>query len=369
MRRNIDKQNSNKSDQIVNLQEILPYIKHKYLVMSGKGCVGKSTVAVNLAVCLSMSGNKVRLMDIDLHGPDTLDMMGIDSVPLCVDDDKIVPLCYNRSLKAISIACMLPSPDTPVIWRGPMKLEAIMPFITDVTWGELDYLIIDSPPGTGDEPLTVAQQIPGSKSIIVTTPQAVSILDVRKSINFCRKMSMSVLGLVENMSGLVCPFCGKSIDLFGSGGGRETAMDMDIPYLVAIPIDHEIAISGDTGIPIVMSQPESETTRSINRIAQNIIEDTSVEKGEEMNPAGAFCHFKDIDCLTAIGLLPMEARNKIVKFGNGAFAGAINSLVNFQKRSSANTAIENNEHTKPAEIEKSDFLNEVADNTYFKKGA
>jgi Mrp family chromosome partitioning ATPase len=158
-----------------------------------------------------------------------------------------------------------------------MKLKAIKQFITDVTWGDLDYFIIDSPPGTGDEPLTIAQQIPGSKSIIVTTPQAVSILDVRKSINFCRRLSMPVFGLIENMSGLVCPYCGKSIELFGSGGGKKAATDMGIPYLDAIPVDPEITKSDDAGKPIVMSQPESEAARAINRVAQLIIDDAGTE--------------------------------------------------------------------------------------------
>ncbi len=369
MTRNIDKQNSDKSDQILNLQETLPNIKHKYLVMSGKGGVGKSTVAVNLAVCLSMAGHKVGLMDIDLHGPDNLKMTGLDSVPLCVDGDKTVPPCYNGNLNAESIACMLQSPDAPVIWIGPMKLKAIKQFITDVTGGELDYLIIDSPPGTGDEPLTVAQQIPGSKSIIVSTPQAVSILDVRKSINFCRQVYMPVLGLIENMSGLVCPFCRKPIDLFGSGVGRETAMEMGIPYLVTIPIDPEITKSGDAGILIVMSQPESETTRVINRIARTIIKDVSAEWGGEMNLASAFSQFKNIDSAMAIGLLPAVARNKFVKFGNGALAGTRGFLVSRQKRSDAKTAKDKNQYTKPNETEGTDFLDEVADNMYFKKGA
>lgn len=278
---NADASNPEKITQECDMQETLSRIKQKYLVMSGKGGVGKSTVAVNLAVCLSIRGQKVGLMDIDLHGPDTLKMIGLDSIPMLTEDKKLVPLQYNGGLKVISIASMLQSPDTPVIWRGPMKFGAIKQFISDVSWGELDYLIIDSPPGPGDEPLTVAQQIPGSKSIIVTTPQAVSILDVRKSINFCRELSMPVLGLIENMSGMNCPYCGETIELFGTGGGRETAENMGITFLGSVPVDPEISRSGDAGTPFVLSQPNSNAARSIHQFVQHIIDQSGSCRGTE----------------------------------------------------------------------------------------
>ena len=270
MTENSNKLNNEKITQEADVKEALAHIKRKYLVMSGKGGVGKSTFAVNLAVCLSGRGYNVGLMDIDLHGPDVLKMIGLDSVPARFEGKKIIPLVYDRKLKVFSIASMLQSSDAPVIWRGPMKLGVIKQFITDVAWGDLDYLIIDSPPGTGDEPLTIAQEIPDSKSIIVTTPQAVSILDVRKSINFCKALSMPVLGLIENMSILVCPFCGKPIDLFGSGGGWKTARNMGIPFLGEVPIEPEISKSGDAGKPYILSHPDSNATRAIYRVADQV---------------------------------------------------------------------------------------------------
>ena len=272
---NSDNSDREKAEQTVRLQETLSLIKNKYLVMGGKGGVGKSTVAVNLAVYLSNKGHAVGLMDIDLHGPDTLKMIGLDSTPLSVDSKKIVPLCYNDNMRAVSIASMLQSPDIPVIWRGPMKFSVIRQLIAEATWGKLYFLIIDSPPGTGDEPLTIAQQISGAKSIIVTTPQAVSILDVRKSINFCRQLSMPVLGLIENMSGMICPFCGNTIAIFGSGGGRETARDMGIPFLGSVPIDPEISKSGDAGKPYILMHPDSPASRAIYHIAEGVSDERS----------------------------------------------------------------------------------------------
>jgi Mrp family chromosome partitioning ATPase len=254
------------------IQRAFSRIKWKLLVMSGKGGVGKSTVAVNTAVSLSYRGYAVGLMDTDLHGPDTLLMTGLESVPVGVEENKIVPLRYNENLEAISIASALHYPDNPVIWRGPMKFGIIRQFITDVAWGDLDYLIIDSPPGTDDELLAVARYFPGSKSIIVTTPQAASILDVRKAVSFCWRLSIPVLGVIENMSGLSCPYCGKKIELFGSGGGRKAARDMDIPFLGAIPLDPEVNHSGDIGTPVVAGCPDSDTTAAIDQIVQRVIE-------------------------------------------------------------------------------------------------
>lgn len=266
--------------QNVRLEEVLSGIKEKYIVMSGKGGVGKSTIAVNLAVFLSNRNFKVGLMDIDLHGPNTLQMLGLEGMQIGSDGNALIPLEYNENLKVISISSMLQSSDTPVIWRGPMKIGAIKQFIADVAWGELDYLIIDSPPGTGDEPLTVAQDFPGSKSIIVTTPQAVSILDVRKSITFCKHVSMPILGLIENMSGFICPYCGKCTELFGSGRGKEAAADMDVRYLGAIPLDPGISDAGDSGNPYIVSQPKSDIAESFRQIVDSLLEENNIQGGK-----------------------------------------------------------------------------------------
>lgn len=217
-----------RNHQDEQIKVTLSGIKEKLLVMSGRGGVGKSTVAVNLAVSLADEGFSVGLMDIDLHGSNTLKMLGLEGIPIRMDGEKLAPLHYNDKLTVVSISSMLESPNSPVIWRGPLKIGAIKQFIADVAWEKLDYLVIDSPPGTGDEPLTIAQVIPGSAAVIVTTSQAVSIMDVKKSINFCRQVSMPILGLIENMSGLMCPHCGNRVDLFGSGGGVAAAKEMGI---------------------------------------------------------------------------------------------------------------------------------------------
>lgn len=269
---------NNQNEQI---ETTLAEIKEKLLVMSGKGGVGKSTVAVNLAVCLADEGFSVGLMDIDLHGPNTLKMLGLEGAPIRTDGKKLVPLYYNENLKVVSISSMLESPDSPVIWRGPLKIGAIKQFIADVAWGSLDYLVIDSPPGTGDEPLTIAQVISGSKAVIITTPQAVSIMDVRKSINFCKKVSMPVLGLIENMSGLKCPHCGENIDLFGSGGGVTASKDMGVRFLGAIPLDPEITVSGDSGNPYILSHSNTEIAGSFRHIVSSLTENQVFQGGEK----------------------------------------------------------------------------------------
>ena len=226
----------------------LARIQHKLLIMSGKGGVGKSCISVSIAVGLSELGYKVGLMDVDLHGPSIPQMLGLPNIheldkaqtlkkpqgTISFANNKIVPARYSKNLSVVSIECILENIDSAVIWRGPLKITAIRQFIADVQWDDLDYLIIDSPPGTGDEPLTVAQTIPDAKAIIVTTPQAVSLRDVRKSITFCKQVNMNVLGLVETMSGLLCPHCGKTIDLFKTNGGMVTAKKAGLssPYSI-----------------------------------------------------------------------------------------------------------------------------------------
>jgi len=214
--------------------------------------VGKSTIAVNLAVALADRGYSVGLMDVDLHGPSTIKMLGLEGEPVETSGQHLMPIPYGEKLKVVSMAALLEDPDTAVIWRGPLKIGAIKQFISDVLWGELDYLFIDSPPGTGDEPLTVAQVVPKARGIIVTTPQEISLLDIRKSVTFCRQVKMPVVGILENMSGLICPHCGERIDLFSSGGGERTALEMGVPFLGKIPIRPEIVVSTDQGQPYIL---------------------------------------------------------------------------------------------------------------------
>ncbi|MEA1900066.1 MAG: Mrp/NBP35 family ATP-binding protein [Thermodesulfobacteriota bacterium] len=257
-------------DQII--KDSLSLIRDKFMVMSGKGGVGKTSVAANLAMALSKQGARVGLMDVDLHGPDIPRILGLKGVLEASVDGRIKPKPYSDNLEVVSVGSMVGDPDKAVIWRGPLKLQVIRQFISGVQWGKLDYLIIDSPPGTGDEPLTVAQTIPDAKAIIVTMPQEMSLDDVRKSINFCKTVNMQVFGLIENMSGFVCPHCGKAIDLFGSGGGSRTATAMDIPFLGRIPLDAKMVKCADAGESYMDKYPDSEVTQAFNQVVAKIIE-------------------------------------------------------------------------------------------------
>ena len=249
-----------------NIKRSLGKIKHKILVMSGKGGVGKSTVSVNLALGLAGKGYKVGLMDVDLHGPDIVRMLGM---PGQMDgeltkDGKMPPLQYNDKLKVISLESMMENRDDPIIWRGPLKNQAIRQFIADVNWGELDYLVIDAPPGTGDEPMTVAHTIKDAKALVVTTPQNIALADVRKSINFCKHVSMKILGIVENMSGFICPHCDKPVDIFKTGGGEQLAREFSVPFLGRIPLDPRVVIAGDDGKPYLSSGATSPATQAFD---------------------------------------------------------------------------------------------------------
>lgn len=257
-------------DQII--RDSLSLIRDKFMIMSGKGGVGKTSVAANLAMALSKQGARVGLMDVDLHGPDIPRILGLKGVLEVTVDGRIKPKPYSDNLEVVSVGSMAGDPDKAVIWRGPLKLQVIRQFISGVQWGKLDYLIIDSPPGTGDEPLTVAQTIPDAKAIIVTMPQEMSLDDVRKSINFCKTVNMQVFGLIENMSGFVCPHCGKAIDLFGSGGGSRTATAMDIPFLGRIPLDAKMVKCADAGESYMEKYPDSEVTQAFNQVVAKIIE-------------------------------------------------------------------------------------------------
>ncbi len=256
--------------QDVVIRATLSQIKNKYLVMSGKGGVGKSSLAVNLAVYLAEKGNKVGLLDIDLHGPSVPRMLGLSGRMEVGSDRSILPQAWSPKLAVVSIESMLKERDEAIIWRGPKKLNAIRQFISDVSWGPLDYLFIDSPPGTGDELLTVARIIPTAQAIVVTTPQEISLADVRKSIYFLKRLNLEAAGLVENMSGFVCPHCGEATDLFGRGGGRTLAEAADLTFLGAVPLEPGVVQAADAGRPYVIENPESEFTQAISAIAANL---------------------------------------------------------------------------------------------------
>ena len=235
------------AEQDAAVESSLGKIKNKLIVMSGKGGVGKTSTSVNLSIALAKKGHNVGIMDVDLHGPDVPRMLGLSGMPEVNQNRKLNPMSFSENLKAISIESFTPGRDDAIIWRGPLKFSAIRQFIGDVDWGDLDFLIIDSPPGTGDEPLTVAQTIVDAKAVIVTTPQEVALADVRKSINFCKTVNMEIFGLIENMSGFSCPHCNEMIDLFGSGGGERTAKEMGIQFLGKIPFDPRVVACGDSG--------------------------------------------------------------------------------------------------------------------------
>jgi Mrp family chromosome partitioning ATPase len=234
------------------LKDRMAQIKHKIMVLSGKGGVGKSTVAVNIAVALGLEGKKVGILDADFHGPSIPTLLHLNGKSLKAGENGIEPIDYVEGVKVISIGFFIAEQDKAVIWRGPMKINVIKQLLAEVNWGDLDYLIIDFPPGTGDEPLSVAQLIPDADgAIIVTTPQDLSLIDVRKSIDFCKQLKLPVLGVIENMSGLVCPHCEKVIDVFKRGGGEKMAGETGVPFLGRIPIEPLIVEASDKGEPFV----------------------------------------------------------------------------------------------------------------------
>jgi ATP-binding protein involved in chromosome partitioning len=261
-----------KDEQEKNIEETLSKIKQRLLVFSGKGGVGKSTVAANLGFALAKKGKKVGLMDVDIHGPNLAMMLGVEGKRFSASDEKkIIPVPITENLSLASMSFLLASPDLPVIWRGPLKMKLIQQFLADVAWGNLDWLIVDSPPGTGDEPLSVAQLIPATGAVIVTTPQEVSLLDSRKAVAFARKLNLEILGIIENMSGMVCPHCGKPINLFKEGGGEKTAKEMGVPFLGRVPIEPDIVESGDTGKSFIAENPDSEAAKAFLAIVEKIV--------------------------------------------------------------------------------------------------
>jgi ATP-binding protein involved in chromosome partitioning len=255
-------------------------IKHKLLVMSGKGGVGKSSVAAYLALTLAKQGYRVGLLDVDLHGPSIPKLLGLRGTLDIAPDHQITPQDYNANLKVVSIESMLEDTDSAMIWRGPLKHSVIQQFLADCSWGDLDFLIIDSPPGTGDEPLTVSKLIPDAKAIIVTTPQEVALADVRKSINFCRKVKLEIAGLVENMSGLFCPHCQGLIPIFRTGGGQRTAETMKLTFLGALPFDPAVVEGGDRGRPVIEEEADTPFKQAVYKFTGSVLQ--SLKMPEKM---------------------------------------------------------------------------------------
>ena len=252
--------------------ESLKGVKHRIFVLSGKGGVGKSTVAVNTACGLARKGYRVGLLDIDIHGPSVPKLLNIENEKFEIAGNVIHPICMDDGLKVVSVGFLLDNADNAVIWRGPRKFGIIKQFLKDVEWGDLDYLIVDSPPGTGDEPLAVCQLIQDPDgALIVTTPQELAIVDVRKAVTFCRSLNIDVLGVVENMSTFVCPHCGERVDIFKSGGGRVMAETMEIPFCVSIPMDPSVVTSGDDGTPYVDGRPPNDTTRAFDALTDFVL--------------------------------------------------------------------------------------------------
>ena len=251
--------------------DALARIRHKLIVMSGKGGVGKSSVAANLAAALSRKGYATGLLDVDLHGPSIAGMLGVKGLLDLTADQQVAPKTVGDNLKVVSMQSLMKDPDQAVVWRGPAKTGIIRQFIGEVDWGALDFLIIDSPPGTGDEPLSVAQTIPGAKAVIVTTPQEVALADVRKSINFCRTINLDLVGLVENMGPFACPCCGKQVELFKSHGGRVTAETMQIDFLGTLPFDPGLVKACDEGTLITAGDDKGPFVDALDGVVGAIV--------------------------------------------------------------------------------------------------
>ena len=252
--------------------QTLARIKHKIVVLSGKGGVGKSTVSSNIAMALAQAGKKVGLLDVDIHGPSIPRLLSLQDAKPHIEPDHMEPVPYSQNLWVMSLGFLIPDKETAVIWRGPMKLGLIKQFVRDVTWGDLDYLITDCPPGTGDEPLAVLQTLgKEAKTVIVTTPQGVAVDDVRRSVTFCNQMGNSILGIVENMSGFVCPNCSAVHDIFNSGGGEALAKEMGVNFLGRIPMDPEVVRSGDEGFALLKVQSESPTALAFKKIVEPLL--------------------------------------------------------------------------------------------------
>jgi len=256
--------------------EVLPGVKYKIAVASGKGGVGKSTVSTNLALALRDLGYSVGMLDADIYGPSQQMMLGIAGHPqIDEQDEKIMPM-ENHGVKTMSLG-LITDPDTPVIWRGPMVMKALDQFLTDVKWGELDFMIIDLPPGTGDAQLTMTQKVPLTGAVVVTTPQDVALIDARKGLAMFRKVNVPVMGIIENMSYYICRHCGEREEIFGHGGGHRTADMLGVPFLGEVPLDAKVVVGGDSGEPIVVLDPDSVAAQAFREIARRIAQ--QIESG------------------------------------------------------------------------------------------
>ncbi len=282
--------NGSANDQALQdkaIQEKLDKIDNILIVLSGKGGVGKSTVAANLTFSLSMQGYRTGILDVDIHGPSIPKLMGINGQMMGLKGDDLLPIECYANINVVSMALLLQNTEQAVIWRGPMKATVIRQFVQNVAWGKLDYLVVDCPPGTGDEPLS-AVQILGKKAraVIVTTPQEVATIDVEKCITFCNQLGLPIAGIVENMSGFICPHCGKESDIFSRGGGEKLATRFSVPFLGRIPIETDIAKSGDEGKPYVFYYTKSETAKHFDNVVKKITQ-TKTDQDTKSDPVPA----------------------------------------------------------------------------------
>lgn len=266
-----------KEQEEQRLRERMARVGRRLVVVSGKGGVGKSTAAANLAMALASQGHNVGLLDVDIHGPSIPKLLGCETSSLGSDGQAILPVQVRSRLTLMSIGFLIGNKTDAVIWRGPMKYKVIQQFLCDVAWGDLDYLVVDCPPGTGDEPLSVAQLIGRpAAAVVVTTPQELAVADVRRCVTFCQKAELPVAGVLENMSGYVCPQCGNHADLFGAGGGERLAEEMSIPFLGRIPIDPRVVGCGDRGICLLDSEPDSPVSKRYLELAGSLHEQSDL---------------------------------------------------------------------------------------------
>jgi len=274
---NDEKKQQTLEEEDKRIENSISKIKHRIAVFSGKGGVGKTTVSVNLAYGFQLSGYSTGILDADITGPNVAKMLGVND-NVIVLNEQIIPF-EKYGVKMVSIASMI-DPGQPVIWRGPMRSKVINQFLADVDWGELEYLIADLPPGTGDEILTISQKMKPQYAIIVTTPQDVSVIDAARAINMAKKLEIPFIGVVENMSGFVCPHCSAVVNIFGEGGGKKLAGEFDIPFLGSIPIDIDARILGDKGIPVVLEKAHGEVSKAFSNIV-NLLENQLKENQHE----------------------------------------------------------------------------------------
>jgi len=276
LKETIQQEKQKQMDKLMeNIKENMEHIKHKIVVISGKGGVGKTTVAVNLAMSLVGFGLRVGILDVDITGPNVLKMLGVNpELKPRVDPEakRFYPVLGPLNLKVMSMAFLIESSDSPVIWRGPMKMSAVRQFLGEAIWGELDYLICDLPPGTSDETLDILQLIPDENVVIVSTPQEVALMDARKTIKMAQIMERKILGIIENQSGFNCPHCGEYIDLYPPGGAEKAAQDFGVQLLGKIPFEIEVSQQGDKGLPFVLKYPESKSTKAFRETVKKIRE-------------------------------------------------------------------------------------------------